>query len=262
MRLIDVSLDRGGRRVLDRVGLQVPRGRAVALCGPNGAGKSTALAVLAGTLRPDSGRVTLDDQPLPRPTALARRRAVLPQRAVLGFPLAARDVVALGRLPWGAHPNDDARAEAALERVGATHLGDRPWTELSGGERQRVRMARVLCQLDGPAATHLLLDEPTAALDPAVAAVVLREARAEAEAGRGVLAVLHDLSLAASWADRLVLMQDGRVVADGPPAEVLTADRLAAVYGVRARILPHPDTGRPMVAPVPFTTEVRWSPRS
>jgi iron complex transport system ATP-binding protein len=238
-----------GRALVDAIDLELRPGQVAAICGRNGAGKSTLLGLLAGALRPTSGEVTLDGRPLPAYSAreLARRRALLPQHDGLTQPLLAREVVALGRHPFGdgdpAHPT----VARALASVGAEHLADRPITRLSGGERQRVQLARVLAQLDGRGGA-LLLDEPTSAQDLAHQHTVLQLVRDEARARPlAVAVVLHDLNLAACWADRLVLLSGGRLAADGTPAEVLDASTVAEVLGIRAHVLPHPDHGRPQL---------------
>lgn len=251
LRASAVWLDRGTRAVLRGVDARVAPGELVALCGPNGAGKSTLLSVFAGDLTPDRGAVTLDGAPLSALSTreLACRRAVLPQHAALDQPLRAEEVVALGRLPHGTSTGDAARVARALERVGAAHLFGRRWTTLSGGERQRVALARVLCQLDGVEGGFLLLDEPTSALDLAHQHQVLALAHDLRAHGLGVLVVLHDLGLAGAWADRIVLLRDGVVRAEGTPREVLDPALVSEVFGLRVSVLPHPVTGRPLVAP-------------
>jgi len=204
--------------------------------GPNGAGKTTLLRAVAG-LAPYDGRITVAGQDLATlaPAARARLMAYLPQRRDVAWGLAARDVVALGRLPHlgvGRRESDADRAAiaAAMTAADVAALADRPVDRLSGGERARVLLARALAQ----AAPLLLADEPTAALDPFHQLQVMEVLRAEAEAGRAVVAVLHDLALAARFAHRVALLSDGRLAAVGSPEEVLTEDRLAAVYRVTA----------------------------
>ena len=232
-----VSVVRGGRRVLEDVSLKVIPGEFVALCGPNGAGKSSLLAVLAGELRPGMGEASLDGRPLSRlpAAALAAERAVLEQVPSLA---AAFTVAALVDLGLSLVPRADIDAgalrERALRAAGVEGLATRAVDRLSGGERARAHLARVLVQLWAGRATgggrYLLLDEPTASLDIAHQLAVMRAARVEAGAGAGVLCVLHDLNLAAAFADRVVLMQAGRIVADGAPEDALDAQRLSGVY--------------------------------
>lgn len=244
-----VVVQRDGRRVLDGVTLEVRPGEVLALVGPNGAGKSTLLAVLSGELRPDSGSVTLDGRPLAdfAPRELARRRAMLTQDNALSFPFRVREVLEMGRSPWIRTPqqDDDGRALAeAAARADVQHLLDRRFTELSGGERARVSLARVLAQDAG----IVLLDEPTAALDLRHQEEVLAVARHLASAGRAVVVVLHDLSLAGAVADRVGLLDGGRLVALGSPREVLTASALSAVYDVDVEVLER--DGTLLVVPV------------
>ncbi|MEU3564431.1 heme ABC transporter ATP-binding protein [Kitasatospora sp. NPDC006786] len=245
-----VRLEVGGRPLLAGAAARVAAGEVVALLGPNGAGKSTLLSVLAGDLRPDSGGVTLRGRPPSDYDAaeLALHRALLPQSAALSFPFPADEVVRMGRAPWAgtsAAAEDAAAVAEAMAATESTAFAGRPFTALSGGERARVALARVLAQRT----PLLLLDEPTAALDLRHQELVLRVARARAAAGDGVVVVLHDLSLAAAYADRVVLLTDGATVADGPVAEVLRAPLLSEVYGHPVEVLAHPRTGVPLVLP-------------
>mgnify|MGYP001257865857 CR=1 FL=1 len=233
------------RTGLRGVTLQVRPGELVAVAGPNGAGKSTLLSLLAGERLPDEGAVLLDERrvaALP-PEERARRIGVLPQAASLTFAFRVDEVVGLGRL-GGA---DRAAVRRAMEEAGVDHLAARSYPTLSGGEKQRVHLARVLAQLDGATRPFLLLDEPTSSLDPAQQHAVLSLARERARRGWGVVAVLHDLALVGRYADRVLLLRDGRVQACGTPWEVLTPVRLAACYGIEAVVLPHPADGSPLV---------------
>ncbi|MEV0296426.1 heme ABC transporter ATP-binding protein [Nocardia sp. NPDC050710] len=255
LRADGVSIDRrgasGARRVLDAVDFDVVAGEVVALVGPNGAGKSTLLAALAGELTPTEGDVELEGRSLTHwtPLDMARRRAVLPQTHTVGFPFTAREVVAMGRAPWvrtARSDHDDERIDAALAAADVEHLAARSFPTLSGGERARVALARVLAQ---DTAT-LLLDEPTAALDLGHQEAVLRLATARAAAGAAVVVVLHDLGIAAAYADRVAVLESGRIAADGPPREVLTTDLLTRVYQHPVEVLDHPVTGAQLVLPV------------
>jgi iron complex transport system ATP-binding protein len=233
---VSVVLD--GRPVLEGVTLEVRAGEVLALVGPNGAGKSTLLAVLSGERTPDSGTAVLDGTPVASysPLELARRRAVLTQENTLSFPFLVRQVLEMGRSPWARTPRleDDDRALAdAASRADIAHLLDRRFTELSGGERARVSLARVLAQ----DTAVVLLDEPTAALDLRHQEDVLGVARELAAAGRAVVIVLHDLSLAGAVADRVALLADGRLAAVGTPREVLTAEAVSRVYGVDVEVI-------------------------
>ena len=226
----------GGRTVLDGVDLVIGRGERIALIGPNGAGKSTLLRVLAGVLEPTAGRVVLAGEPLERldRLAIARRLAVVPQQATLPFATRVEEVVGLGRLPHedpfrGHRPGDRAAVAAAIERVGVGHLLGRDARELSLGERQLVLLALAVAQ----AAPILVLDEPTVHLDlrHQVETMELLADLNERD-GATIVAVLHDLSLAAHFFPRLVLMERGRIVADGTPGTVLSGERIRDVFGV------------------------------
>ncbi len=243
----EVSLWRGSRHVLENIHLTVSPGRLLVLVGPNGAGKSSLLAVLAGVLAPDHGEVRLDGTPLAQwsPRTLARRRAMLSQKVHLPFDFSVREVVMLGRSPHGRSiggRHDRRLADAALRMAQAWHLRERSWLQLSGGEQQRVQLARVLAQVsdDGGPPAWLLLDEPEAGLDMAHQHRILAMARQRAHDGMGVIAVVHDLNLAATYADDVALLAAGRLLRHGPPDDVLDPNRLAAVYGLPlARIAHH-----------------------
>ncbi|GIX09240.1 ABC transporter ATP-binding protein [Elioraea sp.] len=219
----------GGRAVLDGVSLAVAPGELVALVGPNGAGKSTLLRVLAGLLRPDAGRATLDGTPLAAlaPRVRARRIAWLEQGARAAWGMTVREIARLGRLPHA--DSAEAPVAAALAAVGLDHMADRRIDRLSGGEARRAMIARVLAT----APDVMLLDEPCADLDPAQGFAVMRLLRDAAAQGRAVVVILHDLALAARCADRMVLLDAGRVVADGPPGAVMADAVAGQVFGVR-----------------------------
>lgn len=255
VRAAGVSVERRGggqaRQVLDGVDFEAVAGQVVALVGPNGAGKSTLLAALAGELAPSAGTVELDGQPLAHWTTLdmARRRAVLPQTHTVGFPFTAREVVAMGRAPWvrtERREHDEKQIAAAMAATDVAHLATRSFPTLSGGERARVALARVLAQ---DTAT-LLLDEPTAALDLGHQEAVLRLAAERADDGAAVVVVLHDLGVAAAYADRVAVLDSGRIAADGPPRDVLTTELLTRVYQHPVEVLDHPVTGAQLVLPV------------
>lgn len=231
----------GRRRVLEQVDTRFSSGSLTGVIGPNGAGKSTlARAMLA--LVPASGTVRIDgDNVAAMPRAdLARRIAYVPQGQTLHWPLGVERLVGLGRLPHLAPMSrigaaDMAAIERAMARADVLHLRHRIATELSGGERARALFARALA-VEAPA---LIVDEPLASLDPGHQIDVMELLRAEAAGGALVIAVLHDLTLAARYCDRLLLIDSGRVVAEGAPATMLSAERLRAVYGINA----HVDTG-------------------
>ena len=248
IRAEQVSIELGGRLVVQDVDLEVPTGELLALVGPNGAGKSTLLAALSGERQPSAGRVLVGDRPVREypPLELARLRSMLTQDNAVSFPFLVSEVVEMGRSPWAriAERERDADAiDTATQRTDVAHLLDRRFTELSGGERARVSLARVLAQ-DTPV---VLLDEPTAALDLRHQEDVLRIARELSEEGRTVVVVLHDLSLAGAYADRVALMEDGRIRALGTPVEVLTEQLVSEVYAVDVEVLVR--DGRPLVIP-------------
>jgi iron complex transport system ATP-binding protein len=236
----------GNRRILDGVAADITPGRVVAVVGPNGAGKSTLLKILAGDTPPQIGTVLLNGRPL---TAwnrgdLARQRAVLPQSPELAFHFRVREVVELGRHPYSgcASPDDDRRAiEDAMSATEIGPLAMRDCSTLSGGERHRTHYARVLAQLwrkpEAGETRILLLDEPTAGLDLFHQHAILAKARAMAKDGIGVLAVLHDLNLAAAYADTLIVLVKGRIDAAGPPRDVLTPDRIKRVWRVDCDVI-------------------------
>ncbi|WP_053645645.1 MULTISPECIES: ABC transporter ATP-binding protein [unclassified Streptomyces] len=232
---------------LRSVDLTVRPGETVGLIGPNGSGKTTLLRCVYGTLAPTAGRALLDGDDLRAlgPKARARRVATVPQDSGTDFELTVRELVALGRSPhkrfWeGDTAPDREHADAALARVGLTGFADRPYPTLSGGERQRALVARALVQ--EPAL--LVLDEPTNHLDIRHQLDVLGLVRT---LGTTNLLALHDLNLAGAYCDRIYVLERGRVVTGGTPAEVLTPALLDAVYGVDAEVVPHPRTGSPTV---------------
>ncbi|MEV6755855.1 heme ABC transporter ATP-binding protein [Streptomyces sp. NPDC051214] len=241
----------GGRAVLAGVSLSARAGEVLALVGPNGAGKSTLLAALAADLPADEGVVRVCGRPTGEWPAreLALRRAVLPQAAALSFPFVVEDVVRMGRSPWAGTAREDEDDRVVREAMGATEVGEfaaRPFSALSGGEQARVALARVLAQRT----PLLLLDEPTAALDLRHQELVLRICRERAAAGDAVVVVLHDLGLAAAYADRVAVLRGGALAAEGAPGAVFTGSLLSEVYRQPVEVFPHPRTGAPLVAPV------------
>ena len=254
-----ITVVRRGRKLLDDVYVKVPPGRVTAIVGPNGSGKSTLVKVLAGEVKPSDGDVLFDGRKLETFTAadLARRRAMVPQAANLSFPFIVIEVIRLG----ASVPGFDAItarahtiAEEALLAVDLAAFRERLYYELSGGEKQRVHIARALCQLAagtrGPQdSAVLLLDEPTASLDLPHQALILDQARQQAEAGRAVAVVLHDLNLAAAWADELIILKSGRVLARGAPAAVFNDALLSEAYGCPIRTNATPAPGTPYLLP-------------
>jgi iron complex transport system ATP-binding protein len=241
IELQHVSVEYHGRAVLRSIDLRIRPGERVALIGPNGAGKSTLLRVLTGLVRPVVGWAAIGGTRIDQldRAAVARRLAVVPQQATLPFATRVEDVVALGRLPHedpfrGSRPSDRAAVAAAIDRVGVGHLLGRDARELSLGERQLVLLALAVAQ----SAQVLVLDEPTVHLDlrhqvETMDLLVDLNGRD----GATIVAVLHDLGLAALFFPRVVLLDDGRIVADGTPTEVLTPDRIRDVFGVDPAIV-------------------------
>lgn len=237
---------------LERVTMEVPAGAFYAVLGPNGSGKSTLLKALLGTVPLEGGRVFLGDEPLaswPR-RRLARSVGVVPQHEGIAFPLSVRELVAMGRYPHlgplrPEGPADRQAVDSALERCDALQLADREVGTLSGGEFQRVRIARALAQEPGT----LALDEPTAALDIRHEMEILGLLRRSADRGITVLLITHHLDLAARFADRLLLLERGRVAAEGLPREVFEEEILERVYGWPLRVREDEDTGAPRVVP-------------
>lgn len=232
----NLSVTRGGRAVVEGLSATLAPGRITAIIGPNGAGKSSALLALAGLLEPSGGAVTLDGAPLTALTPRARAQAIgyLPQSPDIAWDVSVESLVALGRLPW--RDRGTAAVEAAIEALDLAALRHRPVSRLSGGERARVLLARVLAGEP----RWILADEPLAALDLAHQLALIAHLRACADAGQGVVMVLHDLALAMNHADHVLVLHEGRLAAAGPPADTLTPETIANVWGVSTRWLGEP----------------------
>ncbi|WP_372493232.1 heme ABC transporter ATP-binding protein [Gordonia alkaliphila] len=246
----DIHIDLGGRPVLHGVTLAAAPAQITALVGPNGCGKSTLLSILSGVRTPKSGRVLLDQRDLADiPTReLARHRALVTQLNRTDTPFTVREVVQLGRYPWLRSPEAAHSEELIDAAIAACEIGDlvdRPFPQLSGGQQARVSLARALAQ-DTPI---LLLDEPTAALDIGHTEHVLRILRERAAAGTTVVLVVHDLSLAAAYADHVAVMKGGRILADGTVDEVMTAELLSTTYDHPVTVARHPESGELIVSP-------------
>lgn len=239
------------RAVIDDVSLTLAKGELVALIGPNGAGKSTLLRLLTGFLKPVTGRCALagkalDDWPT---QTLSRHRAVMRQQTQLGFDWPVEAVIAMGRAPWTQRSEPRLIAQV-MEMTGCSPLAGRQYAALSGGEQQRVQLARALAQLwcEGAPRGWLFLDEPTSALDLYHQQHLLRLLKKLVASGAlHVCIVLHDLNLAALWADRIVLLHNGRLVSQGTPADVLQADDLKRWYGAQVHVGHHPASASPQV---------------
>ena len=249
-RLDSVGLVLDGRAIVKTVSMEVNPGEVLALVGPNGAGKSSILSLLAGDVHATSGTAFLGDRDVSkyRPDEASRLRSVLMQANQVSFPFSVWEIVEMGRAPWARTPliaEDEEAIEEALTLADVGHLSERRFNQLSGGERARVSLARVLAQRT----PLVLLDEPTAALDLKHQESVMKTIRDLADDGRGVVVVVHDLSVAAGYADRVAMVVEGRLEATGSPSEVIVADRVSKVYGVDVDIeqVGHPP--RPVVLP-------------
>lgn len=233
-----VTVSRSTRTILTDVSVSLKPAQFSVILGPNGAGKSTLLSALAGLLPATSGSVELDGEAVASldPKHRARRIGLLPQNAEAHWNISGEALIALGRYPhqrgWGISPADRAAMDNAMALTDTGQFADRPVNSLSGGERARVLMARVLAGEPD----YILADEPLANLDPGHQIDMLNLLRAEADKGRGVVAVLHDLGSALRFADYIVLLHKGRVFADGAPNAVLTRENLREVYGIDAAI--------------------------
>ena len=251
-----------GRSLLDRVSLALAPGEVHAVLGRNGAGKSTLLRLLAGDIQPHDGSVILNGRALSAwtPRARARMRAVLPQAESLRFGFTAEQVVAMGRY---ASPQHRPEVELgivreALRLAGVGELAQRRYPSLSGGERARVQFARVMAQIweppldsEGGGARYLLLDEPTASLDLAHQHACLLQARSFAASGVGVLTVLHDPNLALRYADRVTVLESGKVIGQGPTRELLSRELLERTYGIGIELMHSAGEALPVVVAHP-----------
>lgn len=250
----DVSVEIGGRTLVSDINLTLRRGEVLVLLGPNGAGKSTLLRAASGDITPTTGQVLIDNRPIGsfKSKELAMRRAVLPQQTVLQFAFTAREVVEMGRGERSRRQSrdvDDQIVDRSMERTDIDHLQDRTYPTLSGGEQARVTLARVLSQ----EAPILLLDEPTASLDLSHQQMVMEIAREVAAKGGAVMTILHDINLAAAYADRLALMDEGKLVSLGEPWTALDPELLTRVFDCPIAVAHHPMRNCPLVLPLPRT---------
>ena len=250
----DLTYQVGGRTTVDSVNISVMAGELVAVIGPNGAGKSTLVGLLAGDLRPAWGRASVAGHETRRARSpeMARARAVMPQHGEVRFPFTVYEVVMMGRHPhqgrWGTPSDRDRQlVEDAMRQAEVWDLRDRVYRTLSGGEQRRTALARAFAQ----DTKVMLLDEPTSSLDIRHRELVMALCRQKAGEGCAILAVLHDLNLAASYADRIVAMKEGRVAAVGTPRQVCGEAFLSGVFDHPVVVTGHPCTGRPVVLPDP-----------
>ncbi|MCI1018201.1 ABC transporter ATP-binding protein [Microbacterium sp. C5A9] len=248
----DLTIGYDGRVVSEHLGIDIPTGSFTVIVGPNACGKSTLLRAFARLLRPKAGEVLLDGRQITElPTKeIARRLGLLPQTSIAPDGIRVSDLVARGRHPhqtilrqWS--HDDQSAVAAALAATGTTELAGRLVDELSGGQRQRVWVAMLLAQ-ESPT---MLLDEPTTFLDIAHQYDLLRLFHRLHQEGRTIVAVLHDLNQAARFADHMIMMRDGRIVASGDPASIVTSERVEEVFGLSCSIIADPHTGTPLVVP-------------
>ncbi|EPJ46375.1 MAG: hemin ABC transporter ATP binding protein [Osedax symbiont Rs1] len=255
--LKNIGLTINGKTLIENINLTVTPGEVLAILGPNGAGKSTVFKVMAGEYRHFSGAMTINGQTYQGYSSNRRAKmiGVLPQSSELAFPFSAYEVVMLGRLPHSTGRKKDHQiAVAAMQQLDVLKLADALYPALSGGEKQRVQLARVLCQIWQAANAnldaenrYLLLDEPTSALDLSHQHQTLSLARELAASGMGVLCILHDLNLAAQYADKILMLSAGKVMSQGSVSEVLTSERIARLYGIDVTVIPHPKHNHPLV---------------
>ena len=247
--------------VLHNINLSIEAGEMVALLGPNGSGKTTLIKLASGVLKPSQGEIKLDGSSLSRLSrrAIARTIAVVPQQFHIAFAFTATEVIMLGRIPFLKAFTEEGEIDrqfvsSALKLVSISELKERRFDELSGGERQKVILAMALAQQP----KLLLLDEPTVHLDIAHQVEILELVRSlNKERGLTVIAAMHDLNLASLYFDRLVLLKEGRVSADGTPHQVLTEARIREVFSASVGVEPHPRTGVPHIVVMPKGSDIK-----
>lgn len=256
IRLDRVSLDLGGKSIIDAVDLTIRAGQLTVVIGPNGAGKSTLLKLIAGDYKPSRGEARFDGIRLEdwAVDALAQRRAVMPQSGEIAFPFTVLEVVRMGSMAYRCNQQlANERALMALARVNMEAFAQRSFQALSGGEQQRVQLARTLCQVWSPVTDEgpgfLLLDEPISNLDIRHQIEILHLAKTYSKQGGGCLAVLHDLNIAAMFADRLLVMKAGQLVSDGTPEETLSDQLMIETFGVPLKVNHLPEGSVPYILP-------------
>ncbi|MCM8526476.1 MAG: heme ABC transporter ATP-binding protein [Lentisphaeraceae bacterium] len=249
----NISFSRGTKQILNDVNLTVPEGKVTALLGPNGAGKSTLMKIMSGELQADKGGIIINSKPLTEwdTVELAKYRAVMPQKSSLTFDFKVLDVVLMGRTPHnhGVDTKEDLKiAIKNLQEVECLQLKDRSFPTLSGGEQQRVSFARVLTQLQSEVSPkNLLLDEPVSSLDPEHQLKTLELARKRADEGAAVFVILHDLNMAAAYADQVALLYGGRLHCNDIPEKVITPEIIREVFKIDVDIIKHDQTGNLLI---------------
>lgn len=252
LQISDLSVSVGEKTLLESANLTIEPGEVVSIIGPNGAGKSTLLGAVCGDIA-WRGEVKLNGQPIRQVPMLqrARKMAVLAQNNTLDFAFTGQEVVALSRTPHATGMVIDADiCHAAMAALDVTHLANRPYPQFSGGEQQRIQLARVLAQIwraEDAGQRLLLLDEPVTSLDIGHQWQCMQAVREFANQGVAVLMILHDMTLAAAFSDRLLAIHQGRCCAQGTPEQVLTAELIQRVFDTDVCIMPHPLTGKPVV---------------
>ncbi|WP_019616093.1 heme ABC transporter ATP-binding protein [Psychromonas ossibalaenae] len=246
-------LNLGGKQLLDDLSLTIHTGQVTTLLGPNGAGKSSLLKILCGETAYDKSPQSsihyfgTAQREWPK-QKLAGYLGVLPQQSTLSFAFTVKEVAALGLLPLGLAPQQaQSVLSEKMDKTGISHLSERLYPSLSGGEKQRVHLARVLTQISQSKQTILMLDEPTSALDLCHQHNTLNIAREMADAGAAVIVVLHDLNLAAQYSDRIIVLNEGKIQADGTPWQALNETMIKAVYGQQTLVSKHPQADYPVV---------------
>lgn len=250
----DICLGIGKKQLLQDINFTINSGEFVAVLGPNGAGKSSLFKVLTREYSFFSGNVVLNGRDYTdwQPEQIALQIGVLPQSSSLNFPFCAFEVVLLGRLPHSTGRSRDQQiALEALKKVDASHLAETSYLSLSGGEKQRVQLARVLAQIWEDTETsegrYLLLDEPTSALDLAHQHMILQQAKSLSNEGTGVVAILHDLNLAAEYADRIVMLKDGKIHSEGSVEQSIKPNLIRQLFDIKVDIIQHPHSQKPLV---------------
>lgn len=250
IELHDVHLTLGGKTILDNISVSFFPGQLTVLLGPNGAGKSSLLKMISGEWK-SQGQISYFGSSAQSwdPSTLARHLGVLPQSSSLSFNFKVHEVVELGGMPLTANTTTIKNiAQSYMQATDIEHLANRLYPNLSGGEKQRVHLARVLTQLAQSGSNKiLLLDEPTSASDLCHQHTTLQLARKLTAEGATVIAVIHDLNLAAKYADRILMLHQARLIADGAPWQTLTADTIAKVYGWPVEVIPHPHADYPII---------------